>query len=387
MLFGIPKSTAAPGPLVNPSLETDADADGVPDCFTPGGFGTNTATFTRVATAHTGSWAERLQITAYTDGDRKLVPTMTPGCAPSAVAGERYTVSVWFTSTVPVVLDMYTLGPAGWAFWFEGTTQAASSTYKRVAQDLPLIPSGVTAVSFGLGISSVGQVITDDYGITATPTTTTTTSTTTTPTGSCSAGYVALSYDDGPGPLTATLLDTLATKHARATFFIVGDQISTDTAPLVTREARENHVQGNHTWSHPHLLTLTDTQIRSELTRTTNRMVQLGARSPTLWRPPYSQTNDHIDAIASSLGLTKTLFAIDTHDADDPGASVDEIISRAVNGAQAGYIVIMHDLKPNSVTATPDIIDGLRARGFCFGVIERSSQYNPPNQSYVQVIP
>jgi peptidoglycan/xylan/chitin deacetylase (PgdA/CDA1 family) len=383
MLVGMPRGVAAPGALVNSSLESDADADGVPDCFTPGGFGSNTATFTRAGAAHTGAWSERLEITAYSDGDRKLVPTMTSGCAPGAVAGERYTVSVWFNSTVPVALVMYALGPSGWGYWFDGPVQPPSPTYRQLNQDVPAIPAGVTAVSFGLSISAVGQVVTDDYGITTTPTTTTTTA----PPGPCSAGYVALSYDDGPGPLTATLLDTLKTKHARATFFIVGDQISTSTAPLVTREAREGHVQGNHTWSHPHLLALTDSQIRSELTRTTNRMVQLGARRPTLWRPPYSETNDHIDALAAGLSLTKTLFAVDTGDADEPGASAEEITTRAVSRAQAGYIVIMHDLQPNAVTATPDIIDGLRARGFCLGVIERSSQYNPPNQSYVQVIP
>jgi peptidoglycan/xylan/chitin deacetylase (PgdA/CDA1 family) len=273
---------------------------------------------------------------------------------------------------------MYTRGPAGWDYWFDGAVQAPSSAYRLLTQDLPPVPAGVTAVSFGLAIFAVGQVVTDDYGIATTATT---------PPGPCPSGYVALSYDDGPGPQTATLLDTLANKHARATFFVVGDQISTATAPLVTREAREGHVQGNHTWSHPHLTALSSSQVRTELSRTTNRMVALGARPPTLWRPPYSDTDARVDAIAAGLGMTTTLYEVDTGDADEPGASVEEITTRAVTRSRAGSIIIMHDLQANAVAATPAIIDGLRERGFCFGVIERSSQYNPQNRSYVQVIP
>jgi peptidoglycan/xylan/chitin deacetylase (PgdA/CDA1 family) len=68
----------------------------------------------------------------------------------------------------------------------------------------------------------------------------------------------ALTFDDGPGPSTAELLDVLAASGVRATFFLLGRNV--EEAPwcgdpvraraLVERVAREGHALGNHTWSH-----------------------------------------------------------------------------------------------------------------------------------------
>ena len=375
--IGIPPSGATAGPVANPSLESDADSNGVPDCFTPGGWGTSTATFTRVADAHTGSWGERLAITSYTSGDRKLVPTMAAGCAPTATPGERYTASAWYHATVPVAFVVYALRPTGWAYWFDGAVRPPAPTFQRASEDLPPIPADVSAVSFGLAIYAVGEIVTDDYGLADTGTAP-----------ACAAGYVALTYDDGPGPLTPTLLDTLADRHARATFFVVGDQISTAREAVVRRERAEGHVVGNHTWSHARLTDLSSTQVRSEFTRLNDRLVALGLPRPTLWRPPYSAFDSRIDTIAGNLGMTRTLFDVNTGDADEPGGvSVEETTRRAVEGARAGSIVIMHDQKANSVAATPGIIDGLRARGFCLGVVRPSPVFDPQTQSFVAVVP
>ena len=71
---------ASPGPvpppnsgLQNASLEADANADGVPDCWSFGSFGTNTATWSRTNDKHSGNWAENVTVSSYTSGDRKLV--------------------------------------------------------------------------------------------------------------------------------------------------------------------------------------------------------------------------------------------------------------------------------------------------------------------------
>ncbi len=68
----------------------------------------------------------------------------------------------------------------------------------------------------------------------------------------------ALTFDDGPGPSTAALLDVLRDAGVRATFFLLGRNV--EEAPwcgdpararaLALRAAREGHTLGNHTWSH-----------------------------------------------------------------------------------------------------------------------------------------
>ena len=71
-------------PLQNPSLEADGNGDGTPDCWSAGMFGNNAATWTRTSDAHSGGDAQRVDITAYTSGDRKLVVSQDLGaCSPT----------------------------------------------------------------------------------------------------------------------------------------------------------------------------------------------------------------------------------------------------------------------------------------------------------------
>lgn len=68
----------------------------------------------------------------------------------------------------------------------------------------------------------------------------------------------ALTFDDGPGPITSALLDVLLKAGVRATFFLLGRNIEeapwcgdpTRAKALVERAAREDHVLGHHTYSH-----------------------------------------------------------------------------------------------------------------------------------------
>lgn len=60
---------------------------------------------------------------------------------------------------------------------------------------------------------------------------------------------IALSFDDGPGPATGPLLDLLERRGARATFFLLGQNLER-FPELALRAAREGHWLGNHTWSH-----------------------------------------------------------------------------------------------------------------------------------------
>ena len=76
--------------LQNPSLESDRNADGVPDCWFRAGYGTNSFSWSRTPDAHSGSFAESLDISSYTSGDRKLITSLDQGaCAPAATSTFR----------------------------------------------------------------------------------------------------------------------------------------------------------------------------------------------------------------------------------------------------------------------------------------------------------
>jgi peptidoglycan/xylan/chitin deacetylase (PgdA/CDA1 family) len=187
-----------------------------------------------------------------------------------------------------------------------------------------------------------------------------------TPHGStCFAGQVRLTFDDGPNAVvTPQVLDTLKAWGIKATFFVVGQSV-VQSPGLVAREASEGHQVGDHTWDHPYLTTMTPEQQRDELVRTQVAIVNAGAPSPTLWRPPYEDWNAAVRDLASSLGLTMTLWSYETDAWDWKGLSPQAIADRVVGNARAGDIVLMHDRIQNTATALPAVLDGLANKGLC----------------------
>lgn len=64
-------------------------------------------------------------------------------------------------------------------------------------------------------------------------------------------GEAALTFDDGPHPrFTPKVLDLLARYEMKATFFLVGQNITDKTFLLVQRMVREGHAVGSHSYSH-----------------------------------------------------------------------------------------------------------------------------------------
>ena len=147
----------------NPSLE--AATNNVPNCWLLGGFGTNSFAWTRTSDAHAGSWAEKLDLTSYTNGDRKLVNTQDAGtCAPAAIPGHTYTVTAWYKANVPARLFAYYRSGGVWTYWATATFPASSS-WAQATWVSPAVPSGATNLSVGMGLSSVGSVTMDDFGL------------------------------------------------------------------------------------------------------------------------------------------------------------------------------------------------------------------------------
>jgi peptidoglycan-N-acetylglucosamine deacetylase len=78
---------------------------------------------------------------------------------------------------------------------------------------------------------------------------------------------VRLSFDDGPGPSTAELLDALSAARCKATFFLLGAHLKQDM-PVAMRMIREGHTIGNHTYSHHRPATMTGEALAGELEAT-----------------------------------------------------------------------------------------------------------------------
>lgn len=171
------------------------------------------------------------------------------------------------------------------------------------------------------------------------------------------AACVALTYDDGPSIHTPRLLDALTAANAKATFFVLGRSV-TAYPDVVRREVELGMALGNHTWSHRDMRRLTDAELRSELDTTNAAVARVVGSAPTVMRPPYGAYDDRTRA----LGMPIIRWDVDSEDWRNRSAAVTT--QRVLSAVRPGSIVLMHDIHPSTVDATPGIIAALQARGF-----------------------
>lgn len=177
--------------------------------------------------------------------------------------------------------------------------------------------------------------------------------------------YIAMTFDDGPSAtLTPKLLDLLAARKIKATFFVVG-QCAAEFPAIVARAAREGHEIANHSWSHPDLSRMSDESVRRELQKTDDAIKSATGVRPTLMRPPYGSLNARQKAwIHESFGYRVIIWDVDPLDWKRPGASV--VTSRIVNATRPGSIILSHDIHPPTIAAMPATFEQLQAKGFKF---------------------
>lgn len=153
--------------IKNSSLETFNAQIGLPQCYLAGGYGTNTAAFATTTDAHSGSTGLKVTVSNYASGDAKLVPRLDLGeCAPTVTAGETWTLSEWYKSSVVTQFAVYYRTANGsWNYWTSSPWFAASSSWARATWQTPAIPAGATALSFGLNIFNNGSLTVDDFSM------------------------------------------------------------------------------------------------------------------------------------------------------------------------------------------------------------------------------
>ncbi len=177
--------------------------------------------------------------------------------------------------------------------------------------------------------------------------------------------YIAMTFDDGPSAvLTPKLLDLLAARHIKATFFVIGENVA-EHPEIVARAAREGHEIGNHSWSHPNFAKMSQENVRSQLQRTDDAIKNATGKRPTLLRPPYGSITERQKRwIHDEFGYDIILWDVDPLDWKRPGPAV--VRSRILKETRSGSIVLSHDIHPGTIEAMPSTLDELEAKGFKF---------------------
>jgi peptidoglycan/xylan/chitin deacetylase (PgdA/CDA1 family) len=154
--------------LANSSFESYSGSGSAPDCYTQGGTGTNSFTWSKTANARSGNWAQNVAITSWTSGDRKLVTAQNASaCSPRVNAGSTYNLGGWYQSNQPVQITVYYQNASGsWVYWKQSKSFPASGGWAQATYTTPALPSGAVALSFGLTLGAVGSMTVDDYTMT-----------------------------------------------------------------------------------------------------------------------------------------------------------------------------------------------------------------------------
>jgi len=189
---------------------------------------------------------------------------------------------------------------------------------------------------------------------------------------------IALTFDDGPGPYSLTLLSALKRLRVPATYFEVGSQERYFSAATQAQVAAGYFVE-DHTQTHPELGALSPSDQQAEIFEQPATITPYGAPYPRLFRPPYGSFNSTTLSLLREAHMLMVLWTVDTEDYRLPG--VDSIVHTALSGAQPGAIILMHDaggIRTETIAALPRIVAGLRARDYVLVSVPRLLLDDPP---------
>jgi peptidoglycan/xylan/chitin deacetylase (PgdA/CDA1 family) len=176
---------------------------------------------------------------------------------------------------------------------------------------------------------------------------------------------VALTFDDGPSPqYTPTILDLLDQNGARATFFVIGQELVRH--PEIARQAAQDGMElANHGFHHLTLLGLDPTAIEAEAMPVERELTAITGSRPTLYRLPKGRGDPRALRALTDMGYTIVYWSVDTRDylPRSPAA----IVAQVQKQLQPGSIVIFHDGGGNqqhTVDALKQLLPALKAQGW-----------------------
>jgi chitooligosaccharide deacetylase len=202
---------------------------------------------------------------------------------------------------------------------------------------------------------------------------------------------VYLTFDDGPNPSTTPgLLDVLSREGVPATFFLIDEHVSEETAPLVRRMFAEGHSIGLHSKSRSYML-MAPEELANTLDAAAARIEQLGGAKPCrAFRPHAGWRSGEMYNGLARAGYRLIGWGWNRWDWNWFRTRTADTIVKRISRASAGDIIVMHDAdegapgvdQRQTVDATARLIPILRARGLAFGkVCENQTAWSSKNSA------
>lgn len=199
-----------------------------------------------------------------------------------------------------------------------------------------------------------------------------------------------LTFDDGPSEITPQILDTLKKKQAKATFFLVGSEITDERADIVKRELKEGHSVGIHTYSHEKdELYCNEEFFFKDFNMCRERIKAVTGISPTLHRFPWGSNNGYVCPIVDDIIEKLKKENISSFDWNVSGEdSVGKTVAKSTIYRNVAKdlerfdepIILLHDSNTmkNTAAVLGEIIDLISEKGYDFGTLDNREEYTFP---------
>lgn len=178
---------------------------------------------------------------------------------------------------------------------------------------------------------------------------------------------IALTFDDGPNTDTTPLvLDKLEEHGIVASFFVIGNNITDESAEVMKRAYNMGCDIENHSQSHPDMTKMTAEEIKAEIDFTSDKVEEAVGERPQFFRPPYIAVNQTMFDVID-MPFICGYGAEDYNNA----IGVEERVEKVLAQARDGGIILLHDMNGNvqTVEALDKIIPALKEQGYEFVTI------------------
>ena len=118
----------------------------------------------------------------------------------------------------------------------------------------------------------------------------------------------------------------------------------------------------SHSSHHDHFSQLSTEQIAADLINCNSKIADITGVSPTLFRCPYGEYDDHVITAVRAQGMEPIQWSVDS--LDWKGLSAQEITQRVLQQVKPGSIVLFHNAAEHTPEALPGILDSLQKNGY-----------------------
>lgn len=184
---------------------------------------------------------------------------------------------------------------------------------------------------------------------------------------------VALTFDDGPTQNVDEILALLDTYDAKATFFLIGNEIEKN--PEIAKEiAKNGHQLGNHTYSHKRMIFKSQSFIKTEIEDTNKLIKKAGYTGDIDFRPPNGKKLIGLPYYLKKANMDTILWDIEP---DTYYQVAEDKVNYVKESVKPGSVILMHpmyDQTGEELKAIEGVLKALTEEGYTFVTVNELQQ-------------